>query len=118
MSDPRWLKVAALDELKPGDVRQLRVLARSVAVFNIDGRYWAIDGLCRHMHAELVRGDVHGTTVKCNRHGWEYEITDGSCLTEGSEWATLRTYTVEVKDDSVYVDVAPIYHDIARHRTG
>jgi len=114
MSKPRWLKAGQPEDLPPGGVIELRVLARVVAIFNHEGRLWAVDGLCRHQAAPLALGTFDGSTITCKRHGWRYDLTDGRCLTAGSEWARLRTYEVKVEAGNIFVDVAPIYADLSR----
>jgi nitrite reductase/ring-hydroxylating ferredoxin subunit len=109
MSEARWMRVCPLADLTEGAVREVHVLARAIAVFNCAGRLWAVDGLCRHMRARLATGQMDGVRVTCARHGWTYDVTDGSCLTPGSEWARLATYTLKVKEGTIFVDAAPLF---------
>ena len=82
-------------------------------MFNCDGRFWAVDGLCRHMRARLARGKLDGVKVTCAWHGWTYDVTDGSCTTAGESWARLRTYDVWLEDGILFVDAAPLCREPA-----
>lgn len=112
MSDRRWVRVCAQADLPPGSARQVRVLARAVAVFNIDGRLWAIDGLCKHMKAPLAFGRLSGVHLTCNWHGWQYDVTDGRCLNQHASMPGLRTFEVRVEDGAVLVDISLLYRDL------
>lgn len=114
MSDARWMRVGPVEAWPDGSAREVRVLARSIAVFCCGGRFWAVDGLCRHMHARLVMGKLDGVKVTCSRHGWTYDVTDGTCKTGGEEWARLRTYALKQEAGVLYVDAAPIYREQSR----
>ncbi|MBL7995653.1 Rieske (2Fe-2S) protein [bacterium] len=97
-------RVCKLDELTAGSARAIKVLARQIAVFNINGTIRAVDGLCQHMKAPLVStGKLDGTKLTCKMHGWEYDITTGECI--GKPFVKLRQYDVEIENGDVFVKV-------------
>ncbi|MEX0713014.1 MAG: Rieske (2Fe-2S) protein [Pirellulales bacterium] len=51
---------------------------RLVAVFFVDGRYFAIDDSCPHMGASLGAGEVHEGVVTCPWHAWRFSVCDGT----------------------------------------
>jgi nitrite reductase/ring-hydroxylating ferredoxin subunit len=104
-------------DLAPGG-RVLRDLdGTSVGVFNVGGRYFALQNRCPHRGGALCAGPVTGTTlptndlryvyaregeiVRCAWHGWEFEISTGRSLIDPSIRA--KTFAVEVEAGSVYV---------------
>ncbi len=103
----RWLKVATLSRLSPGGAQEIKVLGRSIAVFNTGCGLYAVDGLCRHMNARLVNGILCATKVRCRWHGWEYDLRDGNCLTKDRR--PLATYRVRVERGVVFVDAGPLF---------
>lgn len=102
----RWLKVASLSGLAPGGAKEIKVVGRSIAVFNTGRGLYAVEGVCRHMNARLVNGILCGTKVRCRWHGWEYDLTEGKCVTK--ERRPLATYRVKVERGIVFVDAGPL----------
>lgn len=50
------------------------------ASITLDG--WEIQRRCPHLKADLSKfGVVEGTTLTCNLHGWQWNLTTGRCLT-------------------------------------
>ncbi|MBL7961297.1 Rieske (2Fe-2S) protein [bacterium] len=97
-------RVCKLDELTEGSAKAIKVLARQIAVFNINGSIRAVDGLCQHMKAPLVTsGKLDGTRLTCKMHGWEYDITTGERI--GKPFVKLRQYDVEIENGYVFVKV-------------
>jgi nitrite reductase/ring-hydroxylating ferredoxin subunit len=80
-----------------------KVLARRVAVFNLDGRLHGIESDCKHMRASLANGEVKDGVVTCRWHGWQYDLATGECLS--LKGARLKIYPVEIDGDDVYVDI-------------
>jgi len=95
------IKIAAMNDIKPGTARQVRLLGRYFAVFNINGTYYGLEGMCKHMKAPLCGGELDGTIVTCPMHQWKYDVATGACLTE--DWAALKTYPVELHDQDIYL---------------
>lgn len=67
MSD--WVAVAAEEDLPPGAFRTVDVDGTQVAVFNLDGTYYAIEDVCTHDGGILTGGAVEGDVIVCPRHG-------------------------------------------------
>jgi len=74
-----------------------------IFVVNFEGALHAMDNVCSHSGASLADGYLHGKTVMCALHGWEYDVTTGCCTHIPNE--CLRTFPVVVQDDQIYVEL-------------
>lgn len=98
-----WKRVASVSEVPVGEGREFTVGERIVAVFNLDGAFHAVDGICLHAGGPVAQGKVTGCVVTCPWHGWQYDVTTGKhCLTPR---LALDTFPVRVVDDAVEVEV-------------
>jgi nitrite reductase/ring-hydroxylating ferredoxin subunit len=54
---------------------------RVVALFNVDGVFYALDGVCPHAGGPLGEGILRGKIVTCPWHGWQFDVSNGqNCL--------------------------------------
>jgi len=98
-----FVTVAKMGEIPVGQGKSCLVGEKLIAVFNVDGRYHAINDLCPHMGASLADGQLDGDVVACPWHGWRYCVTDGT-------WCDNRriktdSYEVRVQGEEIQVRV-------------
>ena len=92
-------------ELLPERIKQVVVDGRPpIALYNLDGRIYATDDTCTHGAASLADGDVEGDEVVCPFHLGAFDIRSGD-PTRAPCIEALRTYTISVADDTVYIDL-------------
>lgn len=72
-----WIRVCARGEMLPGEFRVVWDEDTPIAVYNIDGMFYAIEDTCTHDGGDLAGGDVHGFEVECPRHGARFDVRDG-----------------------------------------
>ena len=77
MSAEGFVRIASTDEVGPGEARQVEVGEKVVALFNVDGTYYAIDGVCTHRGGPLGDGGLEGKQVTCPWHGGTFDVTTG-----------------------------------------
>lgn len=81
MSDEEgWIEIATTSDIPDGEGKAFPYQDRTVAVFYVDGSYWAIDDFCPHMGASLAEGYVEDGAVACPWHAWRFSIHDGCWL--------------------------------------
>jgi len=68
-----------VSEVPPGDCRTIEVDGTMVAVFNVNGQFYAMDGSCPHAGGPLGDGFLNGNLVTCPWHGWQFDVTTGAC---------------------------------------
>ena len=78
MADEARVRVAGAGELAPGESGVGEAAGRAIAVFNVDGRYYAIDNLCPHRGGPLAEGDLEGAVIACPWHAWRWDVTTGA----------------------------------------
>lgn len=101
MSD--WHKLTTIIDVPPGTGREFTVAGRIVALFNLDGHFHALDGLCAHQGGPLAKGAITGDVVTCPWHGWQYDITTGHhCLNPRISQSPLE---IKVDEDAIWVRV-------------
>ena len=96
----RWVSVAKLDGMVPGEGRLVEVEGEDVGLFLVDDRVYAIDNTCPHREGYLHEGQVEGTTVTCPWHFTVFCLRTGSVL-EGPSDQPVRTYEVQVEGNDV-----------------
>ena len=96
-------RIASVDDVPPGAGRELVAGDRVVALFNVDGKFFALDGVCPHAGGPLGQGTLDGCVVTCPWHGWQFDVTSGlHCLNSNIQHGS---FYVTVEDDSVFVEI-------------
>jgi len=74
---PQWITVAKTSDVPPGASHEAVAGDRIVALFNVDGEFHALDGVCPHQGGPLGKGNLQGCIVTCPWHGWQFDVTNG-----------------------------------------
>jgi 3-phenylpropionate/trans-cinnamate dioxygenase ferredoxin subunit len=99
-----FVKVAKTAEIKPGQARLIEVKGKQIAVFNINGDFFAIDNMCTHEEASLVEGEISGHEVICPLHGAKFDVRTGEVLGPPA-YDDVGCYPVRVVGTDIEVDV-------------
>ena len=96
-----WTPICATLELLPGESRVAEVDGVQVAVFNLDGTFYAIEDVCTHDGGELTGGTLEGHEITCPRHGARFDIRTGEALCAPAYLPTAK-FPVKVEGGIVY----------------
>jgi nitrite reductase/ring-hydroxylating ferredoxin subunit len=101
--------IGKASDFTPGSIKEVQVQGKAYLVANIGGFLYAVDGLCGHAGGKLIEGRLEGSTLRCPRHGAEYDLTTGKNLKKPripfAKAADLKSYRVSVKDEDVIIEV-------------
>ncbi|MCG6873008.1 MAG: non-heme iron oxygenase ferredoxin subunit [Gammaproteobacteria bacterium] len=97
-----WTDVAGEEEIAPGKCRVVEVDGTTIAVFNLDGHFHAIEDVCTHDGGELASGCVYGDEIECPRHGARFRITTGE-VTAPPAYEAVDVFPVRIHDGRVQV---------------
>jgi 3-phenylpropionate/trans-cinnamate dioxygenase ferredoxin subunit len=97
-----FITVANRDEIKPGERLVVEVNRRWIAVFNIDGQYYAIEDQCTHDGGELADGELIGCEITCKRHGARFDVRTGR-VTKPPALVDVPAFEVRVEEDTVQI---------------
>jgi len=95
-------RLCSRSELAPGGVKRLD--APPIAVFNVEGSYFAISDVCTHEWARLSDGEVDGETVICPLHGACFSLSTGEALSLPAI-EPVETFAVILQGDDIYVEL-------------
>jgi len=99
----QWHRVAAAGDIPAGAGRELTAGGRVIALYNVDGEFYALDGVCPHAGGPLGEGVLQGNVVTCPWHGWQFDVTTGQhCLNANLQHTA---FAVRVDDGDVYVEL-------------
>lgn len=73
-----------------------------LALFNVDGEFYAINNFCPHKGAPLAEGQLCGYVVECAWHGWQFDVRTGECLTVPDR---IRTYKVKYEAGILKIEI-------------
>ena len=72
-----WHELTAVANCPPGKSLELVIGEQIIALFNVAGEFYAIDGVCPHQGGPLAEGALTGCIVTCPWHGWQFDVTTG-----------------------------------------
>jgi nitrite reductase (NADH) small subunit len=96
-----YVTVTRASALPPGLGTVVTVKGREIAVFNIQGKFIALDNRCPHQDYPLGMSPVFDNLVICIGHAWGFDIKTGEC--HSVPGVRVRTYKVTVEGDEVKI---------------
>ena len=100
----KTVKVAQTSDLAPGTSKVVQADGHSIALFNVEGIFYAIDNSCTHRGGSLGEGALSGDTVECPLHGARFNVTTGA-VTSPPAGTGVRSFPVTVEGNDVLVEV-------------
>jgi|SRR6516225_3405753 nitrite reductase/ring-hydroxylating ferredoxin subunit len=97
-------KAARTEDVPAGQGKIVKAGGRHIALFNIDGTYYAIDDTCPHRGGPLSEGEVAGTTVTCPWHHARFDLKTGDVVNPPAEVGVSR-YNVRVVGSDVEIEI-------------
>jgi nitrite reductase/ring-hydroxylating ferredoxin subunit len=94
--------VGLVSEIPPGTAKAVVLENYKAAVFNVNGKFYAIKDACPHAEYPLAKGTLRGEVVFCSSHNWQFNVTTGQCL-KGDPEIKIRTFEVDVRGDEVWL---------------
>jgi nitrite reductase (NADH) small subunit len=104
MAGARRIKVADVGDVAQGRGRVVEAEGRTLALFNVEGRFYVIDNACAHRGGPLGEGDLEGRLVVCPWHAWRWDVTTGRNANNPA--VTMTCHPVLVEAGSVFVELA------------
>ena len=98
-----FVRAGKTADVPVGTIHKFQVGGKAVALANIDGQFYAINGVCMHRGGPLGDGPLEGKVVTCPWHGWQYDVTTGKIGQNPS--VGVESYPVEVRGDEIFVNV-------------
>ena len=90
------------DEIPPGTIHEFQLDGKTVAIANVNDKFFAINNVCLHRGGPLGEGELEGSIVTCPWHGWQYDVTTGKVVMNPA--VGVDCYLVELRGDDIFVD--------------
>lgn len=103
MSDG-FLTVGDAADIGPGSAVRIVAGGDEIAIYNVDGTYFATADICTHDEASLSDGELFGHAVECPLHGARFDVRTGKALSLPAVYP-VKTYEVRLVDGQVQIKV-------------
>jgi len=98
-----FVEICSEIDIPPGTGKAFNVGREEVGIFNVNGKFFAIDNLCPHEGGAMADGSLAGNIVTCPLHGWQCDVTSGESLEMPG--VMVSTYEIKVENGKIYVEV-------------
>ena len=105
MSDnAEWKTVATTGKVAAGEVVGATIGDKEIAVYNLNGAYFATDNICTHAFAFLSDGWLDGDVIECPLHSGRFEVKTGKAL-GAPVTCDVKCYEVRVVGSDIQVKI-------------
>lgn len=98
---PEWVQVAKKEEIPLDTGKKVTVGDKEIALFQCEGKVYAISAVCPHQGGPLDEGGIHGEICMCPWHGWEFNVKTGVC--NFNDEIKIPKYEVREDRGDIYV---------------
>ena len=99
-----FVKVTTTKELADQQAKVVEVEGHKIALFRVNGAFYALSDACTHRGGPLSEGDVEGAEVTCPWHGAKFDISTGAVLGAPAQKG-VKSYPVRVTGADVEIEV-------------
>ncbi len=100
--DPRWHKAAQTDDVTEDEPLAIEAGGLKIALFKVDGEYFATGNVCTHAYALLSDGLQDGCEIECPLHNARFDVRTGEARSSPAE-VPVPTYPVRVAGDAIEI---------------
>ncbi len=100
-----WIKVAQAGDFETTDRKVVSAGDRPVLLLRHNGGFYAVDNRCPHMGFPLDKGSVKDCILTCHWHDARFDLQSGGTVDQFAD--DVRAYPVELRDGTVWIDIAP-----------
>jgi nitrite reductase/ring-hydroxylating ferredoxin subunit len=101
------IKIAEVKDLTPGQAGAFDVEAQRIALFNVEGTFYAVGDTCSHRGGPLSKGSVAGTIVPCPWHGAAFDLKTGAVMRPPAPQG-VPSYRVVIDGGDVKIEIKAI----------
>lgn len=95
--------VAKTSEIPVDEAKRVVIGEQQIAIFNLDGEFYATDDVCTHAYASLSEGYIEDGFVECPLHAGLFDIKTGKA--QGVPVIEdIKTFAVRVEGEDIYVE--------------
>lgn len=99
-----YVKVAKAGDVPSGAGKLVEVAGKQIALFQVDGKYYALDNVCTHRGGPLSEGYVQGMEVECPWHGAHFNLQTGQ-VTRPPAARDVAAYPVRQQGDDIEIEI-------------
>jgi 3-phenylpropionate/trans-cinnamate dioxygenase ferredoxin subunit len=97
-----WIDATRENSLADGEHIVVDVDGVEVALFRVEGQYYAIEDKCTHDGAEIASGRLEGCEIICPRHGARFCLKTGKVL-KPPAYEDVATYEIKLAEGRIWV---------------
>lgn len=98
-------KAASIEEFRETTVKVVQVGKHEIALFQVDGRYYAVSNVCPHRGGPIGEGRLEDLEITCPWHDWGFDLRTGECVINPA--ACLDRFEVKLEGEAVLVSTEP-----------
>jgi len=95
------IRIVQRSEIPAGTGKVIVAEGRVLAVFNVEGRFHAVENTCPHRGGPLGEGSLEGAVVTCPWHGWQFDVCTGASPRNPN--VSVRCVPLEVQGDDIFL---------------
>lgn len=99
--EKQFYRVATTADIPPRTGKTVSAGKQVIALFNLDGTFYAVNDLCPHRGASLGEGFLDGGRVLCPWHCFDFDLRTGRCGIVPE--LKVSTYEVKVEDGEIFI---------------
>jgi nitrite reductase/ring-hydroxylating ferredoxin subunit len=99
-----WTYAASVEEIGGRDILAVDCGGRRIALYQLDGGFFATSDACPHQGAPLSDGCIVDRFVECAAHFALFDIRTGAA-DGGPTTTSVKTFPTRVENGEIHVDV-------------
>lgn len=99
-----WYAVAKAEDVVEGQVRAASAADTVIALYKIDGAYYATSDICTHAIARLSDGYLEGDCIECPVHAALFHVPTGEARSAPAT-EPLQTFSVKIEGEMLMVEI-------------
>jgi 3-phenylpropionate/trans-cinnamate dioxygenase ferredoxin subunit len=106
-----FIYAAKTSEIERGKTKKVTLGDWPILLVNVEGKFYAVDGLCTHYGGDLSEGQVQGKILTCPVHGAKFDVTTGKVFSSPTEplgrpdIENLTSYLLKIENNEIFVKI-------------